>query len=151
VKKWFSIAVLLSLLTAAASSGEESGWKWPNLNPFSNSTTTGGPPTSGWKMPKLLPQASAPKRRTKKQPSTLSKMTSGTKNFFSKTADALNPWDDKPQEQPKITGSNSIFSQQKKAAREEDKGSGILPASWWSADKDARPKSVNDFLAQPRP
>jgi hypothetical protein len=103
-------------------------------------------------MPNLWPKKSAfvPKRKSS-QPSTLSKMTSGTKSFFSKTADAINPWDDKPAPPPKITGSNSIFTQQRQAAQKKEASSGVLPASWFGEKKDSQPKSVNDFLSQPRP
>jgi hypothetical protein len=126
----------------------------PNLNPFASKTTTAAPPTSGWKMPKLWPKktAAAPKRKSNPS-STLGKMTSGTKSFFSKTADAINPWDDKPAPPPKITGSNSIFTQQRQAAQKKESSSGsVLPASWWGSDtNNGKPKSVNDFLSQPRP
>ena len=124
----------------------------PNLNPFSGkSGGPAGPPTSGWKMPNLLPKSSSAKKRSN-QPGTLTKMTQGTQRFFSKTADVLNPFDDKPVEQPKITGSNSIFTQQRKAAEQAKKDSAIAPASWFSGEKkDNRDKSVNDFLSRPRP
>lgn len=145
---------LLLSLAAASGAAADGGWKMPNLNPFASKTATAAPPTSGWKMPKLWPKTlSAPKRK-KNQPSTLSKMTNGTKSLFSKTADAVNPWDDKPVPPPKITGSNSIFTQQRQAAekKKEPSSSSVLPASWWGSDKnDGKPKSVNDFLSQPRP
>jgi hypothetical protein len=54
-----------------------------------------------------------------------------------------------------MTGSGSIFSQtatKKAKKKEEAKSSSILPA-WFSGqpEQDKRPKTVNDFLAQPRP
>ena len=146
------IAALAASLAISSADGEESGWHMPNLNPFSSkSSGTSAPPTSGWKVPNLLPKSSTAKRR-KNQPSTMTKMTQGTKKFFSQTADALNPFDDKPVEQPKITGSNSIFTQQRKAFEAEKKQNEISAASWWGGEKkDSKPKSVNDFLSQPRP
>jgi hypothetical protein len=147
------LALVLSS-AAFVAAAEDTGWKMPNVNPFASKTTAGGPPTSGWKMPKLWPKKAAAPRRKSSQPSTLSKMTSGTKNLFSKTADAINPWDDKPAAAPpKITGSNSIFTQQRQAAQKKDaSSSAVLPASWWGGDKTAeKPKSVNDFLSQQRP
>ena len=76
-------------------------------------------------------------------------MTNGTQNFLSKTADTLTPWDNKkPAPPPKITGSNSIFTHN----TANDKKSDAAPASWWSGEKSHEsPKTVNDFLAQPRP
>ncbi len=149
-----TLGLMVLLALTATSDAEDAGWKMPGLNPFASKTATTAPPTSGWKMPKLWPKTSAAPKRRSNQPSTLSKMTSGTKNFFSKTADAINPWDDKPAPPPKITGSNSIFTQQRQAAQKKKEASSgsVLPASWWGGDKkDSKPKSVNDFLSQPRP
>src|SRR5262245_49432927 len=115
-------------------------WKVPNLNPFASKgkpPTTGhisDAPTSGWHMPKLWTKSAAPKRKTN-QPSTWSKMTGGTQKFFTKTADALTPWDNKKPAAPppKITGSNSIFSQSQ-AAKKQSQSSSVQPASWWSTE-----------------
>lgn len=150
------VAALLAAGFPSRANSEDGGWKMPNLNPFSGSSGTGSPPTSGWKMPKMWPstrQSTASiraKKRQANQPSTLSRMSTGTQQFFSKTADALTPWDNKkPSPPPKITGSNSVFSQStKKSAKSE-----VAPASWWggSEKKADSPKSVNDFLSMPRP
>lgn len=80
-------------------------------------------------------------------------MTSSTKNFFTKTADVLTPWDNKPASPPRsVTGSNSVFTNNgnRSSATQEKRGS-ILPASWWSNEKKEQPKSVSEFLSQPRP
>lgn len=142
---------LIALFTVSTVGGEEGGWKVPNLNPFAaKPAKSAKPPTSGWKIPSLMPKSTA--KRRSNQPSTYSKVTQGTQKFFSKTADALNPFDDKPAEQPKITGSNSIFTQQRKSSEAKTSESGISPASWFSSEnKGSKPKSVNDFLSQPRP
>jgi hypothetical protein len=140
--------------------GEEGGWKMPNLNPFSGtakpptSQRAGNPATSGWKMPNLLPQTGAKPKKRSNQPSTWNRMTSGTTTFFSKTADVLTPWDNnKPAPTPqKLTGSNSIFTQNGSTKGNTKKSSSVSPASWWSSDKSDQPdKSVNDFLSRPRP
>jgi hypothetical protein len=146
-----AIAVVVTI-AAATAAAEDAGWKFPNLNPFAAKQPSGNPATSGWKLPRLWPQTSAGKRSAK-QPSTLSKMTRGTKSFFSKTADVINPWDDKTAPQQQITGSKSIFTKQGQAARKkESNSSGVLPASWWGGEKDdGRDKSVNEFLSRPRP
>jgi hypothetical protein len=157
VKTWvFVIVTAAGWLAAVPVVGEEGGWKMPNLNPFAGkASNSNAPPTSGWKMPNLLPKSSGlPKRsaakRQSNQPGTFTKMTQGTQRFFSKTADVLNPFDDKPAEQPKITGSNSIFTQQRKAA-EAKQDSSVSPASWFGGEKSTKDKSVNDFLSRPRP
>src|SRR5262249_47242467 len=138
----FVFAVLLAVLCPSSASGEDSSWKMPNLNPFASkskpsSRRPSSAPTSGWHMPKLLQTTKTPVRHKTKaasQPSTWSQMTTGTQQFFAKTADTLTPWDNKkPAPPPKITGSNSIFTQQSKP---KDKESGsIAPASWWSSEK----------------
>ena len=163
MQKLFWSALTIGLVGAVSSwiSADDGGWKMPNLNPFSSKSGTptssrgAQPPTSGWKAPKLWPQAKASPARKKaspNQPSTFSRMTNGTQKMLSQTADALTPWDNKkPAPPPKITGSNSIFSQNanKKAAK---KDSEVQPASWWSGSKaDNQDKSVNDFLSRQRP
>src|SRR4051794_34657832 len=80
---------------------DDGGWKMPNLNPFSSSSHAptssgaGQPPTSGWKAPKLWSQTPAQSKRAATKPATHNRAKSGTQNIFSKTADALNPWDKK--------------------------------------------------------
>jgi hypothetical protein len=128
----------------------------PNLNPFASkgqSSASGhvsDAPTSGWHAPKLWP-STAPAKRKANHPSTWNKMTKGTQKVFTKTAGALNPWDNnRPKPPPKITGSNSIFTKSGQAKKETK--SSVLPASWWSSDdKESQPASVNAFLSQPRP
>ena len=127
----------------------------PNLNPFKKA----GPPTSarvsdssGFKMPKLWPSSGS---IVKKQsgPSTWQKFKSGTKSAWNKTADVLNPFDDaKDKEEPiQITGSNSFVSQAASRKDAEKKSSTFLP-SWWTGEEEkAKPKTVSDFLALPRP
>jgi hypothetical protein len=154
VTLWIAIAIVIFCVDFTTA--EESSWKLPNLNPFGSK---GQPPTaarapksggSTWKMPKLWPGSSA--KRPTGQPTMLQKATTGTKQFFSKTADALNPWDDaNDQPPPRPSGSNSAFSRATKK-KKESTGSGLSPASWWtSEEKDDRDKTVNDFLSRPRP
>jgi hypothetical protein len=166
-----SLIVVLAALPPAAQA-DDASWKLPNLNPFS---TKGKPPTSsrisnsaggGWKMPQLWPAAPAAKsnrgqanrnaigRNTAGQapPSVWQKMTSGTKSVVSKTADALNPWDDANDkvQPPKPSGSGSAFS--RATAKQSQKSGSILPTSWWPSDeKNKQPTSVNEFLSQQRP
>jgi hypothetical protein len=153
----FLVALLLATFSPLLVIGEESTWKMPNLNPFaspgSSSSRSSSAPTSGWKFPKLWQTTKSPARPKPKpanQPSTWSRMTTGTQQFFAKTADTLTPWDNKkPAASPTITGSNSFFTHNKPKDKES---SGIAPASWWGTEKkDDSPKSVNEFLSQPRP
>ncbi len=79
--------------------------------------------------PKLFPDGktatkTVPLQQNKTQPSTLNKMTTGTKKFFGRVGDALsfkksppqkkyttptNPWIKPPKEQPKSSWLTSIF------------------------------------------
>ena len=138
--------------------GDDGGWKMPNLNPFSQKTKTtttawtGKPPTSGWHMPKLWPSTTTAQTKPN-QPSTMQKMGTGTKNFFSKTADALNPWDNAQPAAPppKPSGSNSAFSQAT-AKKKDTQSTSLLPSWPWGAKaEDKKDNDVNAFLARPRP
>jgi hypothetical protein len=155
VRPW--IAVAIAVLAPLPAFAEDNGWNLPNLNPFSSK---GKPPTasrtaksnSGWKLPRLWPSNSNARRPTN-QPGALEKMTTGTKQFFSKTADALNPWDDENDDRVhKPSGSNSAFSRTTSKKKEES-SSFLSPASWWSSEEKSsgRDKTVNDFLSRPRP
>src|SRR5262245_49222804 len=90
----FVVMMVAAPVLALADGG---GWTMPNLNPFAQK---GKPPTTnrsasagGWQWPKLWSSNSAAKSKSKK-PSAMQSVTKGTKQFFSKTADAFNPWDD---------------------------------------------------------
>jgi hypothetical protein len=155
-----TVITLAAFITAAGppACAQDSGWKMPNLNPFAQqpkppTSVRSAPPTSGWRFPRLWPTTTATKTRPN-QPSAWQKMSSGTRNFFSKTADALNPWDDaNDQPQPvKPSGRGSAFGSATAKKKSDAKSSSILPSSWWtSEEEEKRPRDVNDFLKQPRP
>jgi hypothetical protein len=109
-------------------------------------------PTSGWKMPRLWPAKSAATAKKPAGPSTWQRMSSGTRTFFAKTADVLNPWDDAEEKESLVpSGSGSAF-RRASAKKEESSGKFSLPSwSWGSDAKESKPKTVNDFLSQPRP
>jgi hypothetical protein len=162
MNKLFFVLIAAAFFTTTlpnGACGEDGGWGMPNLNPFGGkakpptSQRAANPATSGWKMPNLWPQTSAKPKKKSNQPTTWNRMTSGTTTFFSKTADALTPWDNKPAAPPpKLTGSNSIFTQSGATKGNSQKSNSVSPASWWSSDKADQPdKSVNDFLSRPRP
>ena len=90
---------------------------------------------SGWHMPKLWPKA-APARRTASQPSTWSKMARGTQKFFSKTADTLTPWDNKPAAPPaEHHRIEQLLHAQQRGREEGIASSSIMPASGGAATK----------------
>ena len=159
--RFLYVLVAVTFLSAnLPACGDDGGWKLPNLNPFSgkakapSTQRAANPATSGWKIPKLWPQSAARPKKRSNQTSTWSRMTSGTTTFFSKTADALTPWDNNQPASPppKLTGSNSIFTQSGATKGNSQKSNSVAPASWWGADKGDQPdKSVNDFLSRPRP
>lgn len=153
--------VILASALPAVLLAQDGAWKMPNLNPFSQK---GKPPTSArstasanstWRWPSLW--SSSPTKKAKantKQPSAVQNVTKSTKQFFSKTADALNPFDDAQakQKQLPITGSNTVFSQASSSKAKDAKNTSLIP-SWMSggSTKEEKPKTVTDFLAQPRP
>ena len=151
-KQAYALAFFAACLAlAAAARGEEgSGWKFPNLNPFSRKAA---PPTSArisdddWKVPG---SRAAQAQAKPKSPSVWQKMSTGTKTMFSKTADALNPFDDAKDNEPvRVTGSRNAFRQ---ASAKKSKSGSFLPSLWsWGSEEDDRPKDVNQFLSQPRP
>ena len=142
-----------------------SGWKMPNLNPFANKTNT-APANNGGRSTiskvvdpfGLIPgtggktsQASFG-RQVPQQPSTLQKMTTGTKKVASQTADFLNPFNDgqpKPTQQ-NYTGANSAFNQQANRGRGQDEKKSWFPG-WGAPQAEKGPTSVNSFLNQPKP
>lgn len=163
------LAAALVLGSAPHIASAAGGWGLPNLNPFAKKS---GPPTSarvsdqsqsGWGLPKMWPSSKTtttttgrgPVARKAAGPSTWQKMTTSTKRAWTKTADVLNPFDDASQQQsePSVTGSNAYFSQvaNRKSSPKKKEPSSVIPA-WWSGEEaSSEPKSVGEFLSQPRP
>jgi len=156
-------ALILCLLTSRSNAEI----KIPNLNPFAKKSTIPEPPkraeskSGPLTLPKLPTVNLFPKKKPG-EPSTLEKMNRSTKAFFTKTADVLNPFNDKPKEsrvaQRSVTGSRSMFTSDAYKQKEEKK-SGFFPFSIPSPfkSKDVEPKKkyekprgVNDFLKQQR-
>ncbi|TWT31548.1 hypothetical protein [Blastopirellula retiformator] len=103
-------------------------------------TLSAAPAQAEWGL--YNPFASKPAKKTaKKEPSTLSKMNQSTQQFFSKTADFLNPFndgDEKPKKKvvPKISRSKES-------------------TSWWSSmfggGDPEPPETVDQFMSLDRP
>lgn len=136
-RKTILTTAILAIALAAANSAQAA---WPNLNPFSTQKSSSN--NSWWPSSKS----------TSNQPSTLTKISNGTKSMMKKTGDALNPtkWgtttaNDTPQQTLRKSMTPSRTAS--KAAKSE--------TSWWSpwpAEKaDDRPQTVADFLKQKRP
>jgi len=157
-----SIAFVVVFVSASAfTAADDGGWSLPNLNPFSQK---GKPPTSSraaskknsaWQWPKLWSAQKTTAKTKSKQPSAVQKVTNNTKQLFSKTADALNPWDDAADNQAppaRPTGLNTPFSQASaKKSSDSPSNTSLIPSwPWGDKAKDDRPKTVNDFLSQPR-
>ncbi|MCC9604737.1 hypothetical protein LOC68_26510 [Blastopirellula sp. JC732] len=119
-QKWMKVA-LLGLFVLALS-GTPAKAEWGVYNPF------GSKPA---------------KKTAKKEPSTLSKMNHSTQQFFSKTADFLNPFND-ADEKPK----KKVIP---KVSRTKETNS-----SWWSSmfgggSEPEPPETVDQFMSLDRP
>lgn len=116
-RKWMNLALLG--LFALALSGSPAKAEWGLYNPFA---------------------AKPAKKTAKKEPSTLSKMNHSTQQFFSKTADLLNPFDD--------AGAKKKTVPSLKKPKKET-------TSWWSSmfgsSEPAPPETVDQFMSLDRP
>ncbi|MCU0878009.1 MAG: hypothetical protein MUF06_09515 [Pirellulaceae bacterium] len=141
-------------------SAQESGWSMPNLNPFAarssapTSTRVADSNSSGWKLPSMWPSSSAARKPA--GPSAWQRMRTSTKKAWNQTADFLNPFNDGADNQSTtpITGSNTYFSQSQRqtggmsASKEK---TSFFPPLWSTEEPEQKPKSVVEFLKQPRP
>jgi hypothetical protein len=148
----------LVLAVAVTATAAESKWKLPNLNPFSkkssDKSTAGNHRKTerGLKLPKidLWPNGGKTSSRRTSQPSTWAKFTTGTKNLFNKTKQALaSPWSrsDKTDRSGRRTSGSPLG---RTAKRPEKKS---FFASWFSEDEEEpkRPIAPHEWLNQPRP
>jgi hypothetical protein len=146
--------------SAFAQGAPQSGWRMPNLVPSFGSGGNSNRSTMSKVLDPfgLIPgtsgaQTSGASYAKPKQPSTLQKMTNGTKKMASQTADFLNPFDDGPAKvkEERLTGSNSIFNSQANQNKIQPQNKSWFPSWSGSAPQpEQRPRTVNDFLSQPR-
>jgi hypothetical protein len=112
VKKLLRVVLSMAALVGGASIVRAEGW---SLNPFSKSTTTTTQVMNG-----------RPLNYGRQEPTTWDK----TKQFFSKTADAITPdW-----------GSKAKKPTTKKKPKK----------SWWAASEPEKPRTVSEWLGQDR-
>ena len=152
------LSVILLVAFTSSALAAEGDWKFPNLNPFAKKSSSKKRPArstvsdggSTWYTPRLpeIPKPSMPKfgggskrKSRSNQPSTITKMTEGTKDFFAKSYDVLTPWDN----DSRSAKSNSRKRSSARTARKD--------SSWFDFSKnDEREiEAVNDFLDLPRP
>ena len=149
--RWFGLTIACLLLACAATSTAlaESSWTMPNLNPFASKPAAAAPKkSSGFKMPSLIPSWAKSETKKPSEPSTWSKISGGTKEFFGKTKDTLTPWDNPPKK-----ASNSSMSQRfhMGGSSNQTKKKSFLTSWLPEPEKPQKPRSVSEFLKQPRP
>ncbi|QDU25738.1 hypothetical protein ETAA8_08080 [Anatilimnocola aggregata] len=168
-----SLASFALALIAVPAYGQAptSGWKMPNLNPFQSKTS--GPATgrvSDTSKPlvppvlnpfKLIPgsggKTSSSSYAKPQGPTTWQKVTGPPKRLARQTADFLNPFDDAtpaPRDE-RVTGSNTLFNSQanqraSKPGTKEGTSRSWLPGWGGGRAAESKPKTVNEFLAQPQ-
>jgi hypothetical protein len=77
------------------------------------------------------------------EPSTWDKMSTGTKNMWAKTKNAVTPGEQSPHRNASI--SRKAPNQRNKKAKKS------WMASWFGPEEKEGPQTVNEFLKQPRP
>jgi hypothetical protein len=137
----------------------EQNWKLPDLNPFDNKTDHNSKPDSkggsgGFKLPSLgLPSKSSSAPKKPAQPSTWSKMTQGTKDFFGKTKETLMPWTKSSGKSNKNGGSHGSSTFHKTSSKSQGKAEkNSFFANWLSPPEEPQePRTVPEWLNQSRP
>jgi hypothetical protein len=147
------IGVLMLLIIVPCVARAESNWQFPNLNPFAKKSDAAAESekSSRFKMPTLLPSFGEKSNRRSSEPSTWNKLTTGTKEFLGKTADVLTPWDTAAEKKARNSSVSDRFPSRNYREKEVEKKESIF-TSWLPEKKEPeRPRSVSEFLKQPRP
>ena len=124
------VGACLLLMSAAWGISDDQSSTLSKLNPFSKKT----------------PDKPATNGRKPAPPSTLDKISSGTKNAFTKTNQAINPWAKKSPTTTSRTGGNQPANRPKPAEKKS-----FLSSMWPAKEEPQKPKTVSEFLAQPKP
>jgi len=100
----------------------------------------------------LWPVASGKKSSSKKEPGFLDKITTGTKNFFTKTRDALTPGSTttKKKQAAPWTTNNPSNSSNSSTAKSAPAKKGLFD-SWFAKDEPKKPETAAEWIALPRP
>jgi hypothetical protein len=124
------VGACLLLMFASLGISDDQSWSLSKLNPFSKTTST---------KPKTIERKPAP-------PSTWGKVSSGTKNSLTKTNETINPWAKKSSPTTSRTSSKQPANQPKAAEKKS-----FLSSMWPAKEEPKKPKTVSEFLAQPKP
>ena len=144
----FTIAFVVAWATLAGSGLAADGWNLLAWNPFDRDieeprasarvTDTGASIGASR-------AAARPVARRAQDPSVWTKMNRGTKSFFAKTKDAINPWDDEPQR------SRSTGTRYRSRSHQDDRNQSFLGSLFNPEPEPKRIETVKDWLDQPRP
>ncbi len=154
------LALSLLFLLVFAVSAQAEWWKprmpsLPNLNPFkkrdSHPANISSQEEDSWQWPGMSKKPEVEPVEVK--PTMWQRVSSGTKNTWTKTKSTLTPWRAKPQPEEEIivTGSNSSFS---RMANGNGKQAAKKPYWAWGNDDEEQPEkasSVSDFIGGRRP
>jgi hypothetical protein len=141
---WVVLVCLVAMSMASTSVAAE-GWSLSKLNPFKKSTADKRTRASvsdddrSLTLPRPAPKSNGAKRSA--EPSTLSKLNQGTKEFFGKTKDVLMPWSK---------------SKKKSVARPVSAKKKVTKTPWYKSllpqkEPEKKPKTVSEFIGQDRP
>ena len=146
---WIVLAGLVAMAIASTSAAAED-WSLSKLVPFQKSSASkrAHASVSDEDRSSLLPRMSLPSWSTKsraparpREPSTMSKLNQGTKDFFGKTKDVLMPWSK---------------SSKKPTTRPASVRKPVAKTPWYKSwipqkKEEKKPLSVSDFIGQDRP
>jgi hypothetical protein len=138
---------------AAFSARGENKWHLSDLNPLDKSEAKAAPKSKSKSSFFKLPEwnwfgRDAKKNSRKKGPSAWEKLKTGVKNVIDKSKEALTP----ASTGKKGRGYSSIRERFQGVEKKDSGKSKSLFSSWFSnKEKPKKPKTVSEFLAQPRP
>lgn len=133
------VGLSMTLLFATLGFSADEGWSLSKLNPFSKTSSTKSSPPQA----KNFNSSAKPSYR-KTEPSTMDKISSGTKNMVSKTKTALTPGGGKTAKAK--PAANTVQTKSKDGQKKS-----WVP-SWLSKKEEPKKaQTIPEFLNQPRP
>jgi hypothetical protein len=125
-RTWLTLGICGLVVLLVGGSVQASDWGLPNLNPFSS-----------------------PASKRSNQPSMWTKMSRGTKDFFSRTYDVLTPWETDAQKARSQNSRSSGFSANSGKSSSQSRSPF---GNWWRTEEPPnQPQTVSEWLKQPRP